>query len=119
MLFYRQERNIEDKGRCKGEIMKYFKVEQLENKNQFICYNGEETIFQSYSSVVAIIKDGVLTLGRDWDYSKTTLKHLYIFLENYVYCRPYEEKVKYSSNKRQAIQKLIDEGVIKYDEEMR
>lgn len=119
MLFYRQERNIEEKSRCKGEIMKYFKVEQLENKNQFICYNGEETIFQSYNSVVAIQKDGVLTLGRDWDYSKTTLKHLYIFLENYVYCRPYEEKVKYSSNKRQTIQKLIDEGVIKYDKEMR
>lgn len=98
--------------------MKNFaKVEQLENKNQFVITTNEGTFFQSYNSVCAKVSSEGLTLGRDWDYSHTTLKHLYIFLDNYCY-RIYRE-IEGSNNKRAMLQKMIDEGFIKYDEEMR
>lgn len=99
------------------KIYNYFRVEQLENKNQFIIYTPDERIFQSYNSIVAISIAGELILGRDWDYSKTTLKHLYIFLENYAYFRKWAD-IRDLPNKRKAIQKLINEGVIKYEEEL-
>lgn len=58
-------------------------VEQLENKNQFIIYNEGNIYFQSYKSLIAKIdNNNVLTIYKDWDYSKTTLKHLKIFLTN-------------------------------------
>ena len=97
----------------------YMKVEQLENKNQFIIYTGDTRIFQSYNSVVAIYKNGEgLTLGRDWDYSKTTLKHLYIFLDKYVYCDVWENSIKYCNNKRKALQEAINKSLIKYEEDL-
>ena len=98
--------------------MKYLKVEQLENKNQFVIFTGEETYFQSYSSVVAMVKNGVLTLGKDWDYSHTTLKPLYLFLDNIVYVKEWANEIKYSNNKRQTIQKLINEKKIKFNKNL-
>ena len=61
------------------------KVKQLENKNQFVILgNNGEIEFQSYDSLIARInKNGTLTLSSRWDYSRTTLKHLYIFLDRY------------------------------------
>lgn len=98
---------------------KYMKVEQLENKNQFIIYTGNARIFQSYNSVIAISETGKpLLLGKDWDYSKTTLKHLYIFLEHYIYCAVWNNSIKYKKNKRKAIQEAINNGLIQYDEEL-
>lgn len=62
-------------------------VSQLINKhgnparNQFIIIRKDATYFQSYNSVVCKW-DGInLVLSLDWDYSNTTMKHLYIFLE--------------------------------------
>ena len=97
-------------------------VQQLENKNQFVIFSkdGDEiiTTFQSYDSVCAVVttKNNVdfLTLGLHWDYSKTTLKHLYLFL--YQYCYDVYEQIENSTNKRKAIQKMIDNGDIKYEE---
>lgn len=92
------------------------KVKQLENKNQFVILgdNGEIE-FQSYNSRIAKIdKKGTLELSARWDYSKTTLKHLYIFLDEYLYNLDnfIQNNVKnillYSKNKRKDIQKLID-----------
>ena len=61
------------------------KVEKFYNKNQFIIRGEGKTVFQSYQSEIAEIdKNGNLTLGIDWDYSRTTLKHLYLFLNNYI-----------------------------------
>ena len=34
--------------------------------------------------MIAKIENGTLTLGIDWDYSKTTLKHLYLFINDYL-----------------------------------
>ena len=92
------------------------KIKQLENKNQFIIFgdNGEIE-FQSYDSIIAkISKTGVLEFSARWDYSKTTLKHLYIFLEKYLYSldnfiqNDIKEILFYSKNKKRDIQKLID-----------
>lgn len=96
------------------------KVKQLENKNQFIILgdNGEIE-FQSYDSRIARIGKGrALELSVRWDYSKTTLKHLYLFLEKYLYNldgfiqADIKEILLYSKNKRKDIQKLIDDEKI-------
>lgn len=55
--------------------------------NQFIIENNGEISFQSYNSLVCQIRKGglgfnkVVCFGRDWDYSRTTMKHLNNFLE--------------------------------------
>ena len=101
------------------------KVRQLENKNQFIMENEKEVIFQSYNSIIAIINKTTknLTLGCDWDYSRTTLKHLYIFLREYKNNLDYIEqneilKALQSNNTRKYIQNLIDKKTIKYESEL-
>ena len=58
------------------------RVKRLNNNNEIIQTN-DEIVFISYESVIAILKNGVLTLGNDWDYSKTSLKYLYQFLDMY------------------------------------
>ena len=55
-------------------------VEQLANQNQFKIYLPNGVLFQSYSSVIAYKTKGVVYLTDKWDYSKTTLKHLKLFL---------------------------------------
>lgn len=99
------------------------KVEQFYNKNQFIIRSNGEITFQSYDSTIAIIKkNGQLVFGRDWDYSKTTLKHLYLFLqdykcniEGYIYSKIFHGGFDYSKNKRAFLQNLIDTKAIKYN----
>lgn len=94
------------------------KVEQFKVKNQFIIRDEDKVFFQSYNSTIAKIeKIGLsreITLGADWDYSTTTSKYLYMFLE--------EEAGMYElysqSNKRDYIKKLIKEGIIKYNENL-
>lgn len=96
------------------------KVEQLENKNQFIILGDDgEVEFQSYNSRIAKInKNGTLELSNRWNYSRTTLKHLYIFLEKYLYNLDdlIQDDIKnillYSKNKKKDIQKLIDNDKI-------
>jgi len=93
------------------------RVEQLENKNQFVILgNNGEIEFQSYNSRIAKInKSGTLELSSRWNYSKTTLKHLYIFLDKYFsnlddFMQKELKKILYEncSNKKASIQKLID-----------
>lgn len=97
------------------------KVQQFYNKNQFVIEDMKEdkTYFQSYNSLIAIRdkKNATLTLGKDWDYSKTTMKHLYLFLEEYCYFL-FVNKIKYCKNKRAAIQKMIEKGEIVYDDKL-
>lgn len=55
--------------------------------NQFILWGDSKMIFQSYQSIVCVIdftKEGAekVTLGRDWDYSNTTMKYLNKFLRD-------------------------------------
>ena len=97
------------------------KVKQLENKNQFVILgNNGEIEFQSYDSRIAKInKSGTLELSIKWNYSKTTLKHLYIFLDRYFYSldkfiQEELKKILYENcnNKRASMQKLIDDEKI-------
>lgn len=80
-----------------------FKVENFYNKNQFIISDWENTFFQSYQSICAIFNWDKLTLGRDWDYSNTTIRHLYRFLRDYVGLSDLSTKV---------IRKAIEQGEI-------
>lgn len=93
--------------------------------NQIKITTENKLIFQSYDSNVLIYDTEVdqITLGKDWDYSKTTLKHLYSF-------GSYQLPTKHGTNdficicqseiknKRQAIQELINNNIIKYDESL-
>lgn len=98
------------------------KVEQFYNKNQFIIKTNNNIIFQSYNSIICILTDGENkpVFGSDWDYSKTTLKHLYLFLEyhlknyncNYYLKRNILNILEYSKNKRADLQKLINNNEI-------
>ena len=77
-------------------------------KNQFvIVFVDGSIVFQSYDSTIATIDYyGNVTLGRRWDYSATTRKHLYSFL------RKYSQFVLINSKKE--IEKLIKSGDIVY-----
>lgn len=90
------------------------KVEQFKVKNQFIIRDEDKVFFQSYNSTIAKIEriglSKEITLGADWNYSTTTSKYLYMFLEEEAGFTLYN-----ISNKRAYIEKLIKEGVIKYD----
>lgn len=103
------------------------KVEQFINKNQFHLYGDGNHYLQSYDSLVVKV-DGerntnvispygyirLITLGCDWDYSTTTSKHVYAFLEKF-------GNVSFAGvkNKRAYINKLIENDIIYYDENMR
>lgn len=97
------------------------KVEQFYNKNQFLIRGAGGITFQSYDSTIANINnDGKLSLGVDWDYSRTTLKHLYLFLadykyliENFVYSQIFSNGFESSKNKRAYLRSLINKNIIK------
>lgn len=100
------------------------KVQQFYNKNQFIIYGGDAIVtFQSYNSIIAKIdKNGTFWLGNDWNYSKTTLKHLYLFINDYFNLlgdfmqKLFGYEFNTSQNKKSYIQKLIDNGKIIVEE---
>lgn len=62
-------------------------VKQLHNKNQFVIIDTttKKIVFQSYESKIAEydLQSKELTLFSDWDYSNTTRKHLYLFINEY------------------------------------
>lgn len=88
--------------------------------NAYVIDNFEtnEVTLQSYNSVVAVYdKDSdILTLGKHWDYSVTTLKHVYQFIEEYLLNPPYE--LINSRTKKRSIEKLIENGTIFYNENL-
>lgn len=96
------------------------RVEQFYNKNQFVIYGGDAIVtFQSYNSIIAKIdKNGTFWLGNDWNYSKTTLKHLYLFINDYFNLlgdftqKLFGYEFNTSKNKKAFLQKLIDNDKI-------
>lgn len=48
--------------------------------NQFIIKGNDWTLFQSYNSPIALLKDGKVYIFRNWDYSVTTGKYRNAFL---------------------------------------
>ena len=65
-------------------------VEQMINDrgngamNQFVIHDGDLLMFQSYSSLIAVVNYATkeIILGEDWDYSITTGKHRNIFFRD-------------------------------------
>lgn len=50
--------------------------------NQFIIWDNDETIFQSYNTTIAIKRKGEVTLDKTyWNYSPTTSKYRSRFLQ--------------------------------------
>lgn len=92
------------------------KVENFYNKNQFLIREEKKVILQSYNSIVAIWDSyrGKLTLGKNWDYSNTTAKHLYLFISNFVNNLEIAEVGKHQ-NKKAYINKLIKKNIIEYN----
>ena len=100
-------------------------IRQFYNKNQFLFYDDRKIVFQSYDSIIAEIdkKTGELFFGSDWDYSNTTRKHLYMFLNDYkyeigadLYAAIFHGGFDDSKSKRQFLQNLIDQKIIKIKE---
>ena len=85
-------------------IMKNYNVYQvLDHKNQYCIIDWSKKIFKSYDSLIAIYESekNKLTLWIDRDYSKTTLKHLYSFLNDCNY--------RFSNLSKKIIEKAIKE----------
>lgn len=86
------------------------RVENLYNKNQFVIFTNvnkkEYIIFQSYSSEIAIYHiNGDLYINDKYiNYSKTTSKHLYLFINDYT---------RFSCHNLPELKQLIKEGSIK------
>lgn len=79
--------------------------------NQFLVETTERIYFQSYERIIAV-KDnnnGKITLSQDWDYSKTTSKHLYIWLRDYT---------RHRVSGRNDVAELIENGTIKVVEKI-
>lgn len=73
-------------------------------RNQFVIYDGNGITFQSYSTRIAVIANGKVTINRTmWCYSRTTAKYLYQFL------RANGWKVHNCKD----VQRLIDNGTFK------
>ena len=100
-------------------------IRQFYNKNQFIMNDDKKIIFQSYDSIIDVIdkKSGKIVFGNDWNYSNTTRKHLYLFLNDYKneigyfqYSKIFFGGFDDSKNKRQFLKNLIDQKIIKIKE---
>ena len=78
-------------------------VEELGN-NQFVIHFENGCIFQSYDSIVAYKVNGKCYLTNKWNYSRTTMRYLYLFLEYFCYF--------YELNKKK-VEKLIKENILK------
>lgn len=100
------------------------KVRNYYNKNQFLIEGNGQRFYQSYRSICAEIdKNGRLWFGADWDYSNTTRKHLYLFLNDFKntieaeqYKNIFPKGFNGCPNKRKFLQNLIDLKIIKIKE---
>lgn len=95
------------------------KVHEM-SRNAYIIHNfdTEKIYLQSYNSTVAVI-DGetdIVTLGRHWDYSPTTIKHVLNFLEQYAPSLPFQTYT--AKTKKRIIEKLIENKHLLYDAEL-
>lgn len=82
-------------------------IKQFHHSDQFVIHNKGAVYFQSYKSLIARIYRDKVTLYKDWDYSKTTLRHLYLFLKEY-------SRIDVKFLYKKGIEKLIKDGTIKY-----
>ena len=86
--------------------------------NHYVIASGNTFLFQSYASLIAEYNNesGILTLGRHWDYSVTTMKYLNQFLREYCYI--VYRKLPDGKSCADSIRKAINRALIVYDENM-
>lgn len=79
-------------------------------KNQLIIEDRETVTFQSYQSTIAIFnkENNSLIVGKDWNYSKTTIKYFNMFIEKFT---------NFESGKKN-IEKQIKNNIIEYCENL-
>lgn len=89
-------------------------------KNQYILIDREDNsiLFKSYNSNIALIPEkGKMIIGRDYDYSATTMKYTWKFAEQYL--RTFEfikEQVGKFKTHKEFFDKAIKLGLIDFDE---
>lgn len=97
------------------------KLRTIQN-NQTILENDKTIKFFSYNTLIATInknkQNDNLQFTSKWDYSKTTTKYLYQFLEMYknqIACNIYSKVVSAlnDTNKKASFKNLIDNKIIK------
>ena len=83
--------------------------------NQFVIKKGSTVAFQSYDSIVCEIRPAsmgfkkVVVLGKDWDYSRTTTKHLGTFLK--------QNNLEYLAGAKN-IREALERGYARYNQEV-
>lgn len=97
------------------------KLRTLQN-NQTILENDKTIKFFSYNTLIATInknkQNDNIQFTNDWDYSKTTTKYLYQFLNEYknqIACNIYTKIINAldSTNKKANFKNLINNKIIK------
>lgn len=93
--------------------MKDLKVKQLENKNQFVIEriknNCIDYTFQSYETIICKIDNNKNKIVFDkyiYNGSRTTMKHLYIFLNKYY------QGCNYTFNKKFLFEFIKNENIL-------
>lgn len=97
--------------------MKNIKIAQLINdkgngaSNQFVVETDKGRYFQSYDTIIAFVPYNSydIVLSNDWENSKSTSKHLYIFLRDYT---------RFYANQRKDILRGIKDGKLKVVEKL-
>lgn len=85
----------------------------LLNKNSCeIEYNNSHKMLQSYKSIVAEFQNEELELFQDWDYSKSTIKHLLKWLINNKHSINCLKKIKDEEINTSLLKSLIKKGDI-------
>lgn len=55
---------------------------RVDNKNMYIATRGKIAVLKSYNKIISIVDRGLVYINQDYfDYSKTTKRHLHLFLE--------------------------------------
>lgn len=95
--------------------MKKINVHYLAN-NQVVIVCPEKYMFFSYNAQIAEydIKEKRLVLSEKWNFSRTTLKYLSVFFENYdILCG----KVNIGTGFKKSVENLIKSGEITVEKE--
>lgn len=73
----------------------------------------------SYNETIAVYDKNTetLVLGKKWSYSKTTLTHLFKFLES-LDLKPFLDEIRNFKTRKAGMQYMIDKGFVSYDEKI-
>lgn len=89
-------------------------AQQFYNKNQFTIKTENTIYLQSYNSLIAKIDYDArsFTVFEDFNFSKTTLKHLNLFINDYAYKEIIEAIKQRKGSLSDEIEILINKGII-------